>query len=919
MSSRTPLALLFLSLAVIAGAIYFWPAQASEPIDLREGAAMDGVEHPPEAKLAEASEGDVATSVDTARMASESGRTTLSDQRVIEVVDPKGKPVANAKVHYRVHEASERELAEFEKFMASGEKMRLWTDVDKSPFRTTDAQGRARIPEIGVGFAAVIEPGMEGAAIFGQWDADNPTPVLLQLEPVTDFEVLVVTHEGEPAEGIAVAIEHETTSDKERRALGELRGMPQVVGRRATTDAQGRARLASEFPESELKASEVSAPDSELRVRAWVPLGVELTEAIEVGRTEPVRLTLPPSGGARIRLNGYPEGIVPVIADARDLAFHRQIRSGSAIPQAERAEDGAFVFEHLPLNRKFEVQFQSVSEQASGRRFQSTSFTAESLVGPSVLGELVEAEFTLATEGTLVGQLLDADSKPATPPTRTSRDLRLLARVANPEIRPFALQIELAEDGSFIARISDRNPHGFQIHDIVELLFERERRLEYRTNKVESPALWARVPVQIDAGTRQFDLGEIQLGQEDPILRIHVVDLHGNPVPDARLRFRREGRQHQLRDELDWVSATVSISAFLTDEDGWSILPGFSFEDAIAPRDSDLLESTGRARVTVVHSDYLETEKVFTSADRELEVVLGRAVKLSGRARVPIGLDELWVVALEPGEQYQGVPGFRGPKQQLYSGHEGASTDDEGVVVPFELSPIRPGSCDLVFYFHGSDREVLRMNGVAVPDDAELADIIDLNPFVDHLALTILDQNGNVLTGEQEGQSRIMLMHQSRNGRGSGGSGATWRDGKIHAFMPRGEPMYGWLSTEGSRAISLVGLAPGEHVLQFDGPRTVRCVFRHTAELPEGQTLEATLMGGGRGRVELLENEPGSDLTLELGSTSNIMISWTRRSAEGRTVGYGTQTYLLTEAQITGADPIELIVPDLVFQPISRR
>lgn len=921
-TSRAPFFALIALLAIVAGAVFFWPASDESTRGERNGLAETSHSPAVDERALNPAQPDsadipVTQSEETPLRTETDARSILANgQRVLEIIGVDGQPLEGVSVHYQLEEASERARKEIQDAIAAKRELDLWRGFESSPSSTTDSLGRALLPSEGVGLAGVRVRGAHGVKLLGPWSSNESEPIRLVLQAVKDFEVTVIDAAGDPIEGMTVYFVHDTLEERERRARGDRpRGRPnRSLGQGGVTNAEGKVVLSAQFSEGVLDQVDAKAEGFELRVKAAVPFDTVIEAPILFGQTEPVQLQLPKLGGAQIRLQGYPDNVIPVLRESGNLSFNQMLRSIQAQPRPGSGKDGVFFFDHLALGKQLQVEFRRHTETAQGTRIESSSFPAQQMLGPTVAGEIVEAEFELAAEGTLTGRILGADGQPVGE-LRDSSALVIQARTNNLDLLPVRLPYERGKDGTFIARLPNENEHNLQLHDFVEIMIEHNLLFENLQGESDVPAVWAKVPLQIPVGTAQHDLGDVQLGCENPIMRIRVVNEQGDPVPGAILRFETEGREHEFQKELRWIESEAPAAARRTGADGWAVVSGFQVEDAIRPRHRKLMESTGRKRVIARHADYLESKQLFRMEESEVTVVMSGAVELSGRARVPFGLFDMRYVALDPGVGYQDFGGFQGPGGQLYPGNNQAVEDESGVVIPFSIKPLKPGRCDLVFYLGRSDREVLRLQLVDILSDTELPEVIDLVSHLDTYRFTLLAQDGTELGHDDAQRGAIMLRTQVGDG-GTSGTTPVWHEGKLHTFAPRGEQQLSWIATNGSRAISLVGFPPGEHVVQFGKPRVVDIVFEHTAELPEGHRLVPKIIGGRQDIGDPLEAPPGVDLRLKVGPSVSFLITWTRFNADDRMVGFANQRCIFTEEEIAGSGPIKLKVTDEVFRDL---
>lgn len=376
-------------------------------------------------------------------------------QRLIQVLGVSGAAAAGADLEYTIYPLEIASKPFFQEWLQDPSLLGNVQFLADALSATSDADGIARISEEGVGIAIASLPGLRGGVAFGPWGAASDDTIVVQLHPYADFEVRVVDHAGRPAEGVSVSVQSAKVD-----GIPIAEQMWSSVGRSGyATDADGRVKLSTDFTSNQMKVQGLDQPGVALRVSARLPMNGMVAHPVQFKQKGAVTLQLPPLGGARIQLTGYPNHIVPRLVDPTPNPAQEFPRRGSMDAKQERDSEGRFVFERIPLGREFEVRFmrQSATDWG-GFTTQSSSIAAEVLAGPVVEGEVVEASFKMEAEQRIVGRLIDEKGEPIKWLRNAGFSCSLLARTAGPNAMPIRMTFELDEDGQFFARTPGPDP-----------------------------------------------------------------------------------------------------------------------------------------------------------------------------------------------------------------------------------------------------------------------------------------------------------------------------------------------------------------------------------------------------------------------------------------------------------------------------
>ncbi len=840
--------------------------------------------------------------------------------RPVLVLRPDGSPGQNMQVFFSMAPEEFAEDPGFVPLLADSGLIRPSSFSLNSPGVWTDGDGLAWLPKSGVGFAVVTEEGLEGGVAFGVWDGDSSNPVRLELRKAIQFPVIALDAAGQPLPGQSIMVFH-GQKDRLERAQDRSQGFyfPSPLGAARTTNDEGRAWMSSVVPEERISELGLRDAGTMIWVQISLPLGEKTTAPITLNQTQEIRLTMPPTGEARVVLNGYPDDIVPRLREDVDPRFGFRSSFSNAIPEEMPNEEGQWVFRHLPLGKKLKVELQrrSITERG-GYSISSTSFEPHRMDGPGVEGEVVFGTFSQQVAGTFIGRLVGSQGNPLVPPTDRAWQITLLGRTADPAAASLRLPLDLTADGRFVARLPTQNAEDLRLHDLTELLFTRNLRLGTVGQSSDLLPDWARVELALSSTTLQADLGEVQLAREDPVLRVQVQDELGQAITGAMVSIERQITSPYGPVKTRWQSTRLpahpSYRVVKTLEDGSVGFPGFDFTRTF-PLYGGIGEATGRCQVKARHPDFLPVVHEFDSSERTLTLSLKPASIIRGRAELPDFLRDISVMALLP-EGSQKQPGVVAPaRKQLHGSSPTAEQVEQGTLVSFELGPVEPRLHDLLFYFSGSDREVLRVLGVDPSDPSGAETVVDLAPYLDHLELQVLSPTGEVWSKEDFRNRTLVLTENALEGNGRSGTGILWRDGYAYAAMPRGQKFQGFLACEGYRPIFLSDLDPGRHTVQLHPIVKVRFRFVHQVELPAGATLSLQLHSlASRRSPQALETESGCDLVLEMGEAGRYRLTWFLRGADQSLINMELSETTLDDSILDSSQIHDLPVPESLFK-----
>ncbi|MBL8737747.1 MAG: hypothetical protein JNL12_15045 [Planctomycetes bacterium] len=300
-----------------------------------------------------------AASVERAEAAATTGSRPLPEDAkwlVVTVLDKAtSTPVAGARVFW-----SDETLHEYLGFAGdhwdtwSEELQVMWRDPLKMAERggwsaITDQEGKVRVTLREQTTVGCRHEGRYGLLQLRKNTVPPPNGHRLLLEPDQELRVHVVTADDRPAAKVPINLAPYGTDG---RMVGYFAWQPF-----AFTDTDGDATIPHVRALLEQLATQDEAKDQQVtwRVRAMLPGSRDGGVVVDMAAlpSEPVLLRLPPTGRIRVRaefqqqpLPGFRHAFLQEDADDEELRYpaHRLQKAGP---------DGAVVFEHVPLGRRF--------------------------------------------------------------------------------------------------------------------------------------------------------------------------------------------------------------------------------------------------------------------------------------------------------------------------------------------------------------------------------------------------------------------------------------------------------------------------------------------------------------------------------------------------------------------------------------
>ena len=906
MSQQSRLFLLLVSVALLAIAWINWPSDSTANEELLGGESESA---PP---VSTALADPVAEEVEQAGERVEADEAPR--ERWVRVVNEDGAPVAGAQVFPRLEsEVSEEVRAHIVGAAAAETPIEYRMPFRHSSVTPTDQDGYAPLPTQGLGTVLASHEAAEGAAWVTDAPAPRSDPVLLTLHRFDGFPVRVVTPSGEPVAGVQVRVRD--APQEQRDEFSRLHARSGVDDPRRT-DAQGRAWLRSRFDVDQLKNAGIDPEQFSPSVEVTLPCQERLQVRFEEGRSEELQIITSEMGSVRIRLRGYPLGVEPVLYPVMEDRRMRGENAESLGPDAE----GWHHFDFIPVGAALQVRFALIQRQASGYSSNSTQIQPMTLAGPAFAGDVVEAEYTRDLTGMMVGRALDEAGQPIIPRGSGGESLELRMRFRDDPWRTVAASLEPGLDGQFVVDFGRVGVGDTEAADYTELILAFQGMGPMRGTWIDPQRRWKKLAMPEPNAEGVIDLGDVVLGQDQPLLSIRAVNASGEGVPGATARFEVEC---VLDDgSVQWRHISSQLTPRTTERDGSLIVPGFDFDHQFQrPLPPAAGRLTGKLRVQLQHQEYLPAERIFDRHDTQFELVLPQAAVVQGEARVYKDLLNVEVLAVPAGTPPEAWGTQRRPRAQLWPQSDEARVEADFAVVPFELKPLAEGEYDLVFRLMDTRQIIPHRETIRVAGPTTLPSLIDLTPQIHRYAITVLGLDGKPLT-DADGKVQDVMYRGWRadSDRGLFGRGPVIEQDRAVFFSPRDQPLNGWITSRDARPYALEGVAPGESSIQLE-TGSFQLVLRavHGHELPEGWAIELDLHSGQMPTpAKLLEGNPSDGLRIELASSGGMSLTWKLVDESGGWRGVAQSQAWISEAMLRGGGVLELEPPAKLFESPKR-
>ena len=788
--------------------------------------------------------------------------------RNVRVLDPTGRPLAGVKVYWHF----DGDLSHLKEFLALKKSPELMGQPDPRRWqrqadpRITDNQGSAQLPAEGFGMIAAFGKRM-GKVILAEPLADGGSQNLeLRLEPFSVLPVQVLRADGKPAAGKSVALIGKERILPEKSTFGGWSTW-EPIRRTQITDANGETEFQMDLETTPKFASaEYSIDEFEFRVQMETELGDPVFAVIEPDARKKVTLRMDAAGTVHAKLNGYPNTLLPRLSIVDEATeFHRLGKAVS--PTNFTAKEGLWIFEEVPLGKRLNLNivrgFRKKENGSVSHSYRSTKLPTTAFDGPTAPFEIVEIQFDYAEDAWLTGRLLDDDGQPV---DGSDKNYEHSISIFDSKGLPNSISViaEIDTDGNFIAKRPD--PELLQKirlnPDILMIQRSFEGRSFGRNREAPSPLAWVAIPIPAETSGPTFDLGDVQLAIQKPLIEVTVVDEAGNPIKGAQVSFQAYtainsgGRTHG-----SWSNFHFRNQNFQTPEKGNVAVHGINwdrtyyftthFGESVSVIPISELKATAR------HNNYLPQTKEFTPADKAVQITLSKAGSILGSIIPSPMFGYLEVLAVPTGES--SLDGNNHSRVKIQNPHSfGQSSNPKPV--KFNINGKAPGIYDVVFCASQGGLEFHRISGVEVSiggsSDPRLQEI-DLLPYLEFVTLEIVGLDGVALNDAKLKKLRGCGMRYDSTWKS--GKGCAWEvhQDRIWFEVGIGQTLNMLIKFDAYAPIRLDGVSSGEFRKPLANYKSVVIEFANFDSLPQSKGMGVKLQTGPRytGQVNLQQDE----------------------------------------------------------------
>jgi hypothetical protein len=788
----------------------------------------------------------------------------------VQVLTPEGQPAAGVDVWVRAlpPELEEDLLAHWTK---EPERLRPWIMQGGYPSVRTDARGLATLDSRGAAAVGVVLPTAMGATFFPSLEpGDEPTPHVLQLEAATLVEVQVVDETGQPVAGQEVELR---LANAQRLAglEGDARRWParrggawHATGLSGASNRDGRLWLplrTSQEVEEELGDATYRVAEVSLDLRAYGPIH----EEFPLPRTSPVVLRVPSRGILELRLEGFPDGVVPSLVDV-DAQSRRDFEP--APPSAT----GAFRFEPVAVGEQLRVFFHTQWWDPVAEEWSYSPLEIEDQVveGPEQAGRVTTRTLRFVPPPGIYGQLRVPEHRQEALTRSRSRTSGFTVRgLADRLMYPVEeLPLNLFPDGSFHIPLHPkyRPDTPLQVDELDALVFEwlpRTFRVTKPGTEVERRSLLASVPFAASSTDGVIDLGEIELIEDPYLLHVTVKDESGAPVPGADVWVERsfdpaQGLRPSRAASPGFLHGDDRGEVWIQDHDWYS-------EFGSAP-EASRFNHQGPIPSIVVYArreGYADGSVVIPPDQREVEVIVKAAGRAEGSLQLADGLHFVWMDWLP-----HGAPATSDAEQAVatWAGYGMHLADREGHA-EFAIESLPAGRWDVVFSI-GLDRS---QEALRIPDVAVQAGETCRDPRLQNIDLASQASIYRVRFQDAQGVRVVPPALRARVMTRLGPNHfielnlLDWKDGQLRLARANGQPLQAFLVSDAWLSVDLSLLTAGDNLVTLH-PRRSQVVDTGLPEpMPEGvswsvslrslqpprETIRVKLDAAGRGDIQL--------------------------------------------------------------------
>ncbi len=751
-------------------------------------------------KVAQSSAQDPEASPTESQSEAQPAVTRVAQGRTVKVVDTDDNPIAGVRVHYLISE-EERWRKQFD---AMKEKVELVKALDHNrqteaaESKVSDHAGLIDLPLTGVGLVSADSGTASNIAVVEPYEEGTEQQIILQLEPYSRMAVRVVQPDGSPAANQVVRLQASDRSKVDAPGQSWARWTP--IRSSIPTDADGRTNIRLDLePLLDMGFLRIDDPVYQLSIFGMsAPL---LEQRVDVDTTEEVVLTLPAHGVIQVQMQGFPASMVPQVGNLNAperRGFFNQLKATT-----EEPVDGIWTYEQVPLGSEYAVNVVY--------HYQQDAWLTANLVNEN--GE--EFPNGLSSDG-------------------------LSAWIWAPPnyMTAIKLQNEIGHEGSLVTKAPQSHKPEQLALPFSRVIFEYNPMAQWgRRNPGFDEYRYAVVDLPAAEPGKPYELGDVKLLPLDDLLQVEVVDIQGQPIPNAKAEVDYHyfwGSGDNIRDT--WRGVHYLPHDMKTDDDGSLSIYGPSWQFACNinkvyyPDKEDFLPEEFRLKVS--HADYQTVQIDFQPTDRKLRAVLQQAASVTGSVLKSEHYSRISVCAVKPGTPtvvYGQEPDFLGWARVERRTPKGESA------LPFTLTGLPPEPCDIIFLEGDGGSEFHRIPSVPTQVGSTRPGVlqdIDLLPFLDFVELEVIDENGVRVGGDALASTFERIMRFSPDFRSGSGTATTIRDDRLCIHMAKGTKYFGTLRGDGFAQIKLDGLEAGVHVVHLNSlPRIVRADPRRTGHV----------------------------------------------------------------------------------------
>jgi len=715
----------------------------------------------------------------------------------VRVLRPDGQPAVGVQVYFKeLSESDNSDLIEI--WSQPGAWLRPWRFVRERVCASTDESGIATLSSFSCGVAAVYQPPLTGGVFVSAIEQGTRGAIVdLQLQAVESVEVRVIDEDEQAVEGVEVRLSLVGSAQLEQ-ASGEARDVTNNEGIWRKTDvygwsdATGRVTLPLEFHPRTLKR--LGNPDS-LAASAWAQMtaGEAHETQFALPRKDPVTLRVASHGSLRIHLEGYPDGVMPVLYAMNEWE--------EFIAETNDTEGGsAFLFDRIPIVKPLRVGIALTQDSSNASSMlRNLDVPLREISGPSGPGVIEDRFVRFKAPDGLRGRFVVPEHRKSDVDLTAAWSVHAKAILKSMPGASHQMRMTIFPDGEFFVRLEDPasgQPRPTSFADYERICFEWQRATSKPTGR---RTLYAERSLLNLDGVDQYDLGDVELLEEPALLEVKVVDAEGIAVPQAMLRV---GARMQAAP-ASHVHFGRGVLPSHTDTDGKVWVQDHDwytqFNLPYADHEESKLGAIQSLVVDVSHSDYVAQRTEFDLNQRQLIVTMAASSSFECSLVPMPGLAYVWITLLPPGASLDDA-------NELAVVQHGVIPD--GSFSSFTKQGVPAGTWDVVFtvmtYGQG---ELLRIPNVVLRAGETCRDPrlqeVDLNALITRYEVEFRNSDGDLM---QPPDLTGSLYYNNE----PFGISPKWQDGQVVLAAAAGEAPVAWFYDSRWLGIDMRGLTPGQ-------------------------------------------------------------------------------------------------------------